>query len=329
MKKIATAPTIRAIRLRLSSDASTRLEFVCAELQEVAKSNSSITIMKLDVSEMNTIEEAKKLVESKVGAGGLNLLINNAGINKKVTLETVTPDMMLDTFNINVNGPLFTTKAFLPLLLQAAESSTPINPSSAVVNISTIVASIALNESTTYLEYRVSKTALNMLCKILHNELKAKGIHVGCLHPGWVQTDMGTAKAPVTVSQSVCGCIQAFLPLLLQAARSSTPSNPSSAIVNMSSIMSSIARTVTSDAVEYRVSKSALNMLTKILHNELKDKGIHVGCLHPGWVQTDMGTAKAPVTVSQSVCGCIQVMSNMNAENACVLTDYTGNPLPW
>eukprot|EP00105_Crassostrea_gigas_P041688 XP_019925836.1 PREDICTED: uncharacterized protein LOC105335463 isoform X1 [Crassostrea gigas] len=248
------------------------------ELQEVAKSNSSITIMKLDVSEMNTIEEAKKLVESKVGAGGLNLLINNAGINKKVTLETVTPDMMLDTFNINVNGPLFTTKAFLPLLLQAAESSTPINPSSAVVNISTIVASIALNESTTYLEYRVSK---------------------------------------------------AFLPLLLQAARSSTPSNPSSAIVNMSSIMSSIARTVTSDAVEYRVSKSALNMLTKILHNELKDKGIHVGCLHPGWVQTDMGTAKAPVTVSQSVCGCIQVMSNMNAENACVLTDYTGNPLPW
>lgn len=201
------------------------------ELQEVAKSNSSITIMKLDVSEMNTIEEAKKLVESKVGAGGLNLLINNAGINKKVTLETVTPDMMLDTFNINVNGPLFTTKAFLPLLLKAAISS--------------------------------------------------------------------------------------------------TPSNPSSAIVNMSSIMSSIARTVTSDAVEYRVSKSAVNMLTKILHNELKDKGIHVGCLHPGWVQTDMGTAKAPVTVSQSVCGCIQVMSNMNSENACVLTDYTGNPLPW
>lgn len=66
--------------------------------------------MLTDVSEMNTIEEAKKLVESKVGDGGLNLLINNAGINKKVTLETVTPDMMLDTFNINVNGPLFTTK---------------------------------------------------------------------------------------------------------------------------------------------------------------------------------------------------------------------------
>lgn len=79
----------------------------------------------------------------------------------------------------------------------------------------------------------------------------------------------------------------------------------------------------------YMYLQSALNMLTKILHNELKDKGIHVGCLHPGWVQTDMGTAKAPVTVSQSVCGCIQVMSNMNAENACVFTDYTGNPLPW
>lgn len=75
-----------------------------------SKDNFFFRVVLTDVSEMNTIEEAKKLVESKVGDGGLNLLINNAGINKKVTLETVTPDMMLDTFNINVNGPLFTTK---------------------------------------------------------------------------------------------------------------------------------------------------------------------------------------------------------------------------
>lgn len=75
--------------------------------------------------------------------------------------------------------------------------------------------------------------------------------------------------------------------------------------------------------------QTALNMLCKLLHNELKDKGVHVGCLHPGWVQTDMGTTKAPLTISQSVCGCLQVMSKMNAENACVLTDYTGKPLPW
>lgn len=64
-----------------------------------------------DVNEINTIEEAKKAVESKVGDKGLNLLLNNAGVNKKASLEEVTPAMMLDTYNTNVNGPLFTTKA--------------------------------------------------------------------------------------------------------------------------------------------------------------------------------------------------------------------------
>nr|XP_022336367.1 uncharacterized protein LOC111132814 [Crassostrea virginica] len=178
------------------------------ELQEVAKSNPSVTVLKLDVNEINTIEEAKKAVESKVGDKGLNLLLNNAGVNKKASLEEVTPAMMLDTYNTNVNGPLFTTKAFLPFLLRAAESSSPSEPSSAVVNISSIMSSIELNEKTDAYDYRPSKTALNMLCKLLHNELKDKGVHVGCLHPGWVQTDMGTTKAPLTISQSVCGCLQ-------------------------------------------------------------------------------------------------------------------------
>ncbi|XP_061198030.1 C-signal-like [Saccostrea echinata] len=201
------------------------------ELQEVAKSNSSVTIMKLDVNEPSSFDEARKIMESKLGEEGLNLLLNNAGINQKASLDAVTPAMMLETFNTNVNGPLFTTKAFLPLLLRSAQTS--------------------------------------------------------------------------------------------------SHSNPSSAVVNMSSIMSSITLTETSNAVEYRVSKAALNMLSKILHNELKDKGVHVGVLHPGWVQTDMGTSAAPVTPSQSVRGCLEVMLKMNADNACVLTDYSGKPLPW
>ncbi|XP_048772773.1 C-factor-like [Ostrea edulis] len=178
------------------------------ELKEVAKSNPSLTIIKLDVNEPNTLDEARKIVESKLGDKGLNLLLNNAGINHKASLDAVTPALMMDTFNTNVNGPLFTTKAFLPLLLRAAQSSTPTQPTSAVVNMSTIMSSITLTESSDSVDYRVSKTALNMLSKLLHNELKEKGIHVGCIHPGWVQTDMGTSMAPVTPSQSVKGCLE-------------------------------------------------------------------------------------------------------------------------
>lgn len=67
-------------------------------------------VVLIDVSEMNMIEEVKKLVEFKVGVGGLNLFINNVGINKKVMFEIVILDMMLDIFNINVNGFFFIIK---------------------------------------------------------------------------------------------------------------------------------------------------------------------------------------------------------------------------
>jgi len=56
-------------------------------------------------------------------------------------------------------------------------------------------------------------------------------------------------------------------------------------ILNVSSKMGSIDTCVLTDAVAYRMSKSALNMYTKILTNRLKNK-IKVASIHPGWVKT-------------------------------------------
>jgi len=56
-------------------------------------------------------------------------------------------------------------------------------------------------------------------------------------------------------------------------------------ILNVSSKMGSIDVCELTNSVAYRMSKSALNMYTKILSNRLKDK-IRVACIHPGWVKT-------------------------------------------
>ncbi len=56
-------------------------------------------------------------------------------------------------------------------------------------------------------------------------------------------------------------------------------------IVNISSKMGALDICERTDSVAYRMSKSALNMFTKILANRLKDK-IKVASIHPGWVKT-------------------------------------------
>lgn len=56
-------------------------------------------------------------------------------------------------------------------------------------------------------------------------------------------------------------------------------------ILNVSSKMGSLDVCELTDSVAYRMSKSALNMYTKILTNRLKDK-IRVASIHPGWVKT-------------------------------------------
>ena len=55
-----------------------------------------------------------------------------------------------------------------------------------------------------------------------------------------------------------------------------------------------------SGSTAYRISKTALNALTKILSNELSPLGIKVNTICPGWVQTDMGGANATLTIEES-----------------------------
>ena len=69
-------------------------------------------------------------------------------------------------------------------------------------------------------------------------------------------------------------------------------------IVNISSQMGALSN-MGSDALAYRVSKTALNAMTLILANELRGSNIAVNTVDPGWVKTDMGGSGAPRSVKQ------------------------------
>jgi NAD(P)-dependent dehydrogenase (short-subunit alcohol dehydrogenase family) len=83
-------------------------------------------------------------------------------------------------------------------------------------------------------------------------------------------------------------------------------------ILNVSSKMGSLDVCELTDSVAYRMSKSALNMYTKILTNRLKDK-IKVASIHPGWVKTtiiESNLINGRLTTEQSADNIFEFLTN-------------------
>ncbi|XP_068549720.1 C-signal-like isoform X1 [Anas acuta] len=150
------------------------------------------------------------------------------------------------------------------------------------------------------------------------------------------QEDLAQMYATNTIGPLLLS--QAFLPLLKKAAQGSPGSGLScskAAIINMSSYAGSIQDVYVweyGQAISYRCSKAALNMLTKCQSLGYREHGILCAAFHPGWVQTDMGSSaevKAPVTVDESVGGMLKVMSSLSEKDTGTFLDWEGKVLPW
>ncbi|XP_027554162.1 uncharacterized protein LOC113974839 [Neopelma chrysocephalum] len=187
------------------------------ELQNLASKHPNLVIVPLEVANPASIKAAATSVREHVGGSGLNLLINNAGIAKITMLENETPEDMTEIYTTNTVGPLLMGQAFLPLLKKAAQGSPDTGLScskAAIVNMSSIGGSIGCPygwELMQVTSYRCSKAALNMLSKCQSLAYKEHGILCVALHPGWVQTDMGSSAGhtpPVTVDDSVKGMLK-------------------------------------------------------------------------------------------------------------------------
>jgi len=96
-------------------------------------------------------------------------------------------------------------------------------------------------------------------------------------------------------------------------------------IINISSAMGSIAN-ADGNAIPYRISKAAVNMLTKSQAINYKDDGIIVAALHPGWVRTDMGGDQATLSTRESVTGMLEVIDGLDKSDIGVFMGYDGNP---
>ena len=182
------------------------------ELKTLAEDNSNLHVLELEVNDENAINRVASEVDKKLEGTGLNLLINNAGIAGRVTLDETTADRMRDVFKTNVVAPLMLTKVLLPLLRRAV-SSDGVSLKPVIVNISSRVGSVEDNTSGRRYAYRASKAALNMVTKSLSIDLANDSIMAVALHPGWVKTDLGGPNGIISTEESVTGLISVICSL--------------------------------------------------------------------------------------------------------------------
>ena len=189
-------------------------------------SNSKCLIIELDVSSSSSHSNALKTLTDK-GVNHLDLVIANAGIaSKNHPVDPVmmcSEDDMMDLYRTNVIGTMFTLQSFAPMI---RDKGICMVMSSRLASIEQCVGLGG------YLSYRCSKAALNMLAQTFSEdpEMKKRGIKTLCMHPGWVQTDMGGRggrKAQVEILESVNG-ITNVLAVAIKLQQSSSSSSADS-----------------------------------------------------------------------------------------------------
>lgn len=173
-------------------------------LQEQAGDN--LVVLPLDVTRGDSITKAAATVGGFTSS--LDILINNAGIaGGQEDIEAVTGEDMIYTYRTNAVGPFLVAQTFIPLLKSGN------NPR--IISITSRMGSIADNGGSGWYAYRASKAALNMVNANLAIDLKPGKIGAVVLHPGWVQTDMGSSGATLKVSESVAGLVDVIEGLTL------------------------------------------------------------------------------------------------------------------
>ncbi|WP_299782438.1 SDR family NAD(P)-dependent oxidoreductase [uncultured Roseobacter sp.] len=141
---------------------------------------------------------------ARLDGQAVDLLVCNAGVylDKGQMLEDGYPlEQWAQTFAVNVTGVFLTVQSLLPNLR--------LSKAGRIAIISSQMASSERAPGGSYI-YRSSKAAALNIGRNLASDLMPEGIAVGIYHPGWVQTDMGTSAAEITVDEAVNGLVARF-----------------------------------------------------------------------------------------------------------------------
>lgn len=158
-------------------------------------------VVQLDVTDDASVRAAAEAIEA---GGGLDVLINNAGIQEEmgdngiVGAADVTADVMRKTFDTNVFGTVRVLHAFLPLLRRSA-APVVVNVSSGLASLTWVTTPGTPAYAYPGVAYPASKTAVNMIT--VQYAKAFPNMRINAVEPGFTKTDLNGNTGIQTVEQ--------------------------------------------------------------------------------------------------------------------------------
>ncbi|MCL2604119.1 MAG: SDR family NAD(P)-dependent oxidoreductase [Defluviitaleaceae bacterium] len=163
-------------------------------LEDLGEKDQNLCVIWLDMGCEKSIKNAVSAVTEI--AGRLDMLISNAALMGKFDCDLYAPPMDLeavwDTFRVNALGPMRLAEGFLPLMERGGDKR--------LCFVSSEVGCIALmkHRGDGPYPYPMSKAALNMGVRMLHNHLYERGYTFRLFHPGWMKRRMADGSLSET-----------------------------------------------------------------------------------------------------------------------------------
>ncbi|MEJ3656302.1 SDR family NAD(P)-dependent oxidoreductase [Actinomycetes bacterium KLBMP 9759] len=173
-----------------------------AERGRQAAERLGATAIALDVTDDASVDAAAATVEA---AGGLDVLVNNAGIQGELSgagvigASDLTADLVRHTFETNVFGIVRVLHAFLPLLRRSA-APVVVNVSSGLASLSRVTTPGTPAHAYRGVAYPASKTAVNAIT--IHYAKAFPQMRINAVEPGFTSTDLNGHLGTQSVEQA-------------------------------------------------------------------------------------------------------------------------------
>ena len=151
-----------------------------AVTREIEEAGGRAVAVTADVRDRSAVRSAVSTAADALG--GLDYLVNNAGLVTMSSLEETTDEEWDLVMDVNCKGMFVVTQEALPFLKSTGAGA-------AVVNLSTVEADVVVSSGgTCQVHYNASKGGVKMLTKALAAELSRYGVRVNAVAPGPVAT---------------------------------------------------------------------------------------------------------------------------------------------